>query len=33
MQEQKRILKETMDSWMSNVEQIDDILVIGVKII
>jgi serine phosphatase RsbU (regulator of sigma subunit) len=33
MQEQKRILKDTMDSWMSNVEQIDDILVIGVKII
>lgn len=32
MQEQKRILEETLDTWMSNTHQIDDILVMGVRV-
>ena len=32
MQEQKQILANTIEKWMGNLEQVDDILVIGIKI-
>ncbi|MDF2436680.1 MAG: yrrB 5 [Bacteroidota bacterium] len=32
MLEQKRLLEETIEKWRGNLEQVDDILVIGVKI-
>lgn len=32
MQEQKLILSNTIEKWMGNLEQVDDILVIGIKI-
>ena len=32
MQEQKEILNETIESWRGNLEQIDDILVMGVRV-
>lgn len=32
MEEQGRILKETIEKWQGNNEQVDDILVIGIKI-
>jgi len=32
MDEQKRILEKSLDSWRGEVEQIDDILVIGIRI-
>ena len=32
MEEQKRILNETFENWRGNLEQIDDVCVIGVKI-
>lgn len=32
MQEQKQILADTIEKWMGNLEQVDDILVIGIKI-
>jgi serine phosphatase RsbU (regulator of sigma subunit) len=32
MQEQKQILSSTIEKWMGNLEQVDDILVIGIKI-
>jgi serine phosphatase RsbU (regulator of sigma subunit) len=31
-QEQKNILNETFDKWIGELEQVDDVLVIGVKI-
>lgn len=33
MQEQKQILSEANDNWKGNLEQVDDILVIGVKVV
>lgn len=32
MSSQKEVLKNTLDDWMKNEEQVDDILVIGVKV-
>jgi serine phosphatase RsbU (regulator of sigma subunit) len=32
MTEQKQILDETFESWRGNLEQLDDVLVIGVRI-
>jgi len=32
MEDQKRILESTLDEWRGNLEQVDDILVIGVRI-
>lgn len=32
MQEQKHILEETFNSWREKLEQVDDILVIGIRI-
>ncbi|MGP8217560.1 MAG: tetratricopeptide repeat protein [Bacteroidia bacterium] len=32
MEEQKQILKETFDKWKGGLDQIDDVLIIGVKI-
>ena len=32
MDEQKKVLEETLNEWMANTEQVDDILVIGVKV-
>ena len=32
MEEQKQILDSTMEKWKGNLEQIDDILILGVKI-
>ena len=32
MKDQKTKLEQTMDAWMGSHEQIDDILVIGIKI-
>jgi len=32
MEEQKRILLETIEDWQGELEQVDDILVIGVKV-
>jgi tetratricopeptide (TPR) repeat protein len=32
MEEQKRILAETLESWKGNLEQVDDILVIGIRV-
>jgi hypothetical protein len=32
MKEQMQILEEKLESWSRDVEQIDDILIIGVKI-
>ncbi len=30
--EQQRILDKTFDAWKDNLEQVDDVLVIGVKL-
>ncbi len=32
MEEQKQLLSTTIEKWMGNLEQVDDILVIGIKI-
>jgi len=32
MEEQKSILEETLDNWMANTNQIDDILVMGIRV-
>ena len=32
MDEQKQVLEDTLNEWMANTEQVDDILVIGVKV-
>ena len=32
MKEQKRILLETLEQWMADISQVDDILVVGVRI-
>ena len=32
MNEQKEILEKTVDSWRGNLEQIDDILVLGLQV-
>ena len=32
MKEQKRIMKETLEQWMAETSQVDDILVVGVRI-
>jgi serine phosphatase RsbU (regulator of sigma subunit) len=32
MEEQKQLLSTTIENWMGNLEQVDDILVIGIKI-
>ena len=32
MDEQKNVLEHTLESWKGNLEQVDDILVIGIKI-
>lgn len=32
MQEQEKLLSDVMDAWSSNTEQVDDILVIGIRI-
>ncbi len=32
MKEQKRILEETLEKWRGNLEQVDDILIMGIKI-
>jgi serine phosphatase RsbU (regulator of sigma subunit) len=32
MSDQKTILTETLDAWQGDVEQIDDILVLGIRI-
>jgi len=32
MEEQKQLLSATIENWMGNLEQVDDILVIGIKI-
>ncbi len=32
MDEQKKVLEETLNEWMANTEQVDDILVIGVRV-
>ncbi len=32
LEEQKKVLEETLNEWMANTEQVDDILVIGVKV-
>ena len=32
MKEQKRILLETLEQWMADISQVDDILVVGVKV-
>ena len=32
LEEQKRILEKTFDEWKGNLEQVDDVLVIGIKI-
>jgi hypothetical protein len=32
MSEQKNVLKDTISRWKGNLEQVDDILVIGIRI-
>jgi len=32
LEEQKKVLEDTLNEWMANTEQIDDILIIGVKV-
>jgi hypothetical protein len=32
MAEQNKIMKETLHEWMGGVDQVDDILVIGVRV-
>lgn len=32
MEEQQKIMQQTLSDWMAETEQIDDILVIGVRI-
>ena len=32
MEEQKSILENTFNEWKGNLEQVDDILIIGVKV-
>jgi hypothetical protein len=32
MKEQKEILARTFDSWKGNLEQVDDVCVIGIKV-
>jgi hypothetical protein len=32
LEEQKNILQNTLEEWKGNLEQVDDILVIGIKI-
>jgi serine phosphatase RsbU (regulator of sigma subunit) len=32
MEEQKKVLENTLESWKGNLEQVDDILVIGIRI-
>ena len=32
MNEQKKILEQTFDGWKGNLEQVDDVLVIGIKV-
>ena len=31
MEEQKRIIENTFENWKGNIEQLDDVCVIGVK--
>jgi len=31
MVEQEKIVKQTIDTWMTNEEQVDDILICGIK--
>ena len=32
MKEQRDILESTIDNWKGNIEQVDDILVIGIRL-
>ena len=32
MKEQKRIMTETLEQWMADTDQVDDILVVGVRV-
>ncbi len=32
LKEQKRIMEETLEQWMADTSQVDDILVVGVRV-
>ncbi|HXP50282.1 MAG TPA: SpoIIE family protein phosphatase, partial [Bacteroidia bacterium] len=32
MQEQKKILSETLENWKGNLEQVDDVLIVGIRV-
>jgi hypothetical protein len=32
MDEQKQLLEETFASWVGNIEQVDDVTIIGVRV-
>jgi hypothetical protein len=32
MVEQKRLLEQTLEDWKGNLEQVDDVLIIGIRV-